>query len=139
MTEPSDSSRERDVIDGRDGYRQRAESAAVHVQRFATGYNVVRVGGELSGDQGPTLLRVVAEELKRTPAHLALDLRNVEHIDNAGTDALLSAAALAADSDTSFCLVAAETGTVPAALAATHARHWFEIFASVQDAWDHSR
>jgi hypothetical protein len=35
----------------------------VHVQRFATGYNVVRVGGELSGDQGPTLLRVVAEEL----------------------------------------------------------------------------
>jgi anti-anti-sigma factor len=139
MTEPSDSSRGRDVIDGGDGHRQRTESTAVHVQRFATGYNVVRVGGELSGDQGPTLLRVVAEELKRTPAHLALDLRNVEHIDDAGTDALLSAAALAADSDTSFCLVAAETGTVPAALAATHARHWFEIFASVQDAWDHSR
>jgi anti-anti-sigma factor len=139
MTEPSDSSRGRDVTVGGDGHRQRAESVAVHVQRFATGYNVVRVGGELSGDQGPTLLGVVAEELKRTPAHLALDLRNVKHIDNAGTDALLSAAALAADSDTSFCLVAAETGTVPTALAATHMRHWFEIFASVQDAWDHSR
>jgi len=35
--------------------------------------------------------------------------------------------------------VAAEKGAVPAALAATHVRHWFEIFASVQDAWDNSR
>jgi hypothetical protein len=71
MTEPSDSSEGRDVTGSGDGHRQRAESAAVHVQRFATGYNVIRVGGELSGDQGPTLLRVVAEELERTPAHLA--------------------------------------------------------------------
>src|SRR3981189_2773552 len=94
MTEPTDSSRGRDVIDGGDGHRQRTDSTAVHVQRFATGYNVVRVGGELSGDQGPKLLRVVAEELKRTPAHLAIDLRNVEHIDDAGIVALLSAAAL---------------------------------------------
>ena len=52
MTEPSDSSRGRDAIADGDGSRQPTETVAVHVQRFATGYNVVRIGGNVSGDQG---------------------------------------------------------------------------------------
>lgn len=131
------SSREGDVIDG--GNRAQTESMTVQVQRFASGYNVVRVNGDLSGNEGSTLHHFVAEELTRTPAHLALDVRGVKRIDRAGIEALSAAAGLAANSNTSFCLVAAEADPVAIALVAAHKRQWFEIFASVQDAWDHPR
>jgi anti-anti-sigma regulatory factor len=131
------SSREGDVIDG--GNRAQTESMTVQVQRFASGYNVVRVSGDLSGNEGSTLHHFVVEELTRTPAHLALDLRGVKRIDRAGIEALSAAAGLAANSNTSFCLVAAEADPVATALVAAHKRQWFEIFASVQEAWDHPR
>jgi anti-anti-sigma factor len=132
-------SREGGLIDG--GNREQTESMTVQVQvqRFASGYNVVRVNGDLSGNEGSTLHQFVAEELTRTPAHLALDLSGVKRIDRAGIEALSAAAGLAANSNTSFCLVAAEAGPVATALVAAHKRQWFEIFASVQDAWDHPR
>jgi anti-anti-sigma factor len=138
MIEPSNSRREGDVIDG-EGYRPRTESATVDVQRFASARNVVHVSGDLSRDEVSTVHRLLAEELARSPAQLALDLRSVKRIDSAGIDTLKSAAALAAGSDISFCLVAAEAGPVSAALVAAHVRQFFEIFASVQDAWDDSR
>lgn len=63
----------------------------------------------------------------------------VAHIDGAGIDALVSAAALAGESDISFCLVGVQGGPVAAALAAAELTELFEIFASVNHAWEDSR
>ena len=49
--------------------------------------------------------RVVATELNRSPALLALDLSGVNRIDAEGIDALVSAATQAGESDISFCLI----------------------------------
>ena len=109
------------------------------MQRFATHKNVVRVNGELIGGAAWTLHQTLSQELKRSPAQLVLDLRGVTRIDSAGVDVLVSAAALAAASAISFGVVATEMSPVGAALAAADARQLVEIFASVQDAWEHQR
>jgi anti-sigma B factor antagonist len=137
MTEPANSSREGDPIDGSQANTRRAGSASVDVQRFATRKNVVRVNGGLIGGAASTLHQTLCEELKRSPAQLVLDLRGVTGIDSAGVDVLVSAAALAALSAISFAFVATEMGPVGAALAPADVRQLVEIFASVQDAWEH--
>jgi anti-anti-sigma regulatory factor len=79
---------------------------------------------------------IVVQELTRSPAQLALNLREVAHVDVGAVDALAFAARRAAASDISFCLVAAQTSPIADALAAANVRKFFEIFASIQDAWD---
>ena len=119
-----------------EGNGRRSESVTVKVQRFAMGTNVVHVMGDLRCDAGSALPLIVAEELMRCPALLALDLPGVARIDGAGIDALVSAAALAGESDISFCLVGVQGGPVAAALAAAELTELFEIFASVNHAWE---
>jgi anti-anti-sigma regulatory factor len=77
--------------------------------------------------------RVVANELNRSPALLALDLSGVNRIDAEGIDALVSAATQAGESDVSFCLVGVHEGPVEAALAEAELSELFEIFASLTD------
>ncbi|MDT5369293.1 MAG: anti-sigma factor antagonist [Mycobacterium sp.] len=77
--------------------------------------------------------RVVATELKRSPALLALDLSGVNRIDAEGIDALVSAATQAGESDISFCLVGVHAGPVGAALAEAELSELFEIFATLSD------
>lgn len=137
LTGPTNSGRQGELIER--GQDRGTGLATVNVQRFAHGNNVVRVSGDLTGDAAPTLRRTLTEELTESPTQLAVDLRGVGRIDNAGVDALESAAALAARSAISFALVATGTGPVVAALAAADVRQLFEIFASVQDAWDLKR
>jgi len=139
MTGPTNSGRGGELIERGQADSRRTGLAAVNVQRFAHGNNVVRVSGDLTGEAAPTLHRTLTEELTRSPTQLAVDLRGVERIENAGVDALVSAAALAARSAISFVLVATGTGPVVAALAAADVRQLFEIFASVQDAWEFKR
>ena len=71
-----------------------------------------------------------------TVAQLAPDLRRVARIDGAGMDVLVSAAALAGESDIPFCLVVARGSPVGAALATAELAERFEMFASVSDAWE---
>jgi len=139
MIEPTNSNPQGDLIDDGHANSRRIESASVDVQRFATHKNVVRVNGELIGGAAWTLHQTLSQELKRSPAQLVLDLRGVTRIDSAGVDVLVSAAALAAASAISFGVVATEMSPVGAALAAADARQLVEIFASVQDAWEHQR
>jgi anti-sigma B factor antagonist len=122
-----------------DGRCRRAESVTIDVQRVVAGANVVRVIGDLRADTAWALHRTVAEKLMRSPALLALDLSEVERIDGAGVDALVSAAALAGESGISFCLVGVQAGPVGTALAAADMTELSEIFPSVNEAWEDSR
>jgi hypothetical protein len=61
MTEPANSSREGDPIDGSQANTRRAGSASVDVQRFATRKNVVRVNGGLIGGAASTLHQTLCE------------------------------------------------------------------------------
>jgi anti-anti-sigma factor len=80
-----------------------------------------------------TMRQVVATELKRSPALLALDLTRVDRIDTEGIATLVSAATQAGESDISFCLVGAHAGPVRAALADAELTELFEIFTSLSD------
>jgi anti-sigma B factor antagonist len=90
MTRPTNSSRQGELTERGQANSPRTELAAVNVQRFAHGNNVVRVSGDLSGDAAPTLHRTLTEELTRSPTQLAVDLRGVGRIDNDGVDVLVS-------------------------------------------------
>lgn len=106
------------------------------MQRFGR-LSVLHFNGDLIDDSAATLGEAVAEELQRSPEHVALDLRGVKCIDSAGVGALLSDADLANESAISFVLVATELGPVAAALAEADVRQRFEVFPTVQEAWDH--
>ena len=77
--------------------------------------------------------RVVATELNRSPALLALDLTGVNRIDAEGIDALVSAATQAGESDISLCLVGVHGHRVGTGLAEAGLTELFEIFAAVSD------
>jgi anti-sigma B factor antagonist len=106
----------------------------VCVRRHPTGKSVVCISGELLYGATADMARVINEELSRVPALLALDLSSVTGIDGAGISTLASAAALAAESDISFCLVGVHGRPVGAALADADLVELFEIFPSVSDA-----
>ena len=80
-------------------------SVTVDVKRSPTNTSVIYVSGELLRGATATMRRVVANELNRSPALLALDLTGVNRIDAEGIDALVSAATQAGESDISLCLV----------------------------------
>ena len=77
--------------------------------------------------------RVVATELNRSPALLALDLSGVNRIDAEGIDALVSAATQAGEYDISFCLVGVHGRPVGTGLAEAGLTELFEIVAAVSD------
>ena len=91
------------------------------------------MSGELANGVSATMRQVVATELNRSPALLALDLTGVSRIDTEGIAALVSAATQAGESDISFCLVGAQAGPVGAALADAELTELFEIFTSLSD------
>jgi anti-sigma B factor antagonist len=105
----------------------------VEVERGAGDRCVVHLGGQLVSDYCGPVRRVVAGELFRAPALLALDVAGVTGIDSAGVDALTSAATQAGECDIAFCLVGADRGPVAGALAHAHLTDLFEIAATLED------
>jgi anti-sigma B factor antagonist len=109
-------------------------SVLVNVQRYPTGKSVVSVSGEMLRGAMADMARVITEELMRAPTLLALDLSDVTGIDTAGVSTLASVAALAGESDISFCLVGVEGRPVGVAIADADLVELFEIVPSVSDA-----
>jgi anti-anti-sigma factor len=104
------------------------------VQRIPGGVTIVRVTGDLDGDSHSLMYRLVADELAQEPRELVLELSGATVVDGVGVEAMVGASALAAESDTSFCLVATPQGPVTRALAAAGLIERFEIFATLHDA-----
>jgi anti-sigma B factor antagonist len=122
-----------EVNDEAEGKQTQTCSVTVDVKRSPTNKSVIHVSGELAHGATATMRQVVATELKRSPALLALDLTGVNRIDTEGIAALVSAATQAGESDISFCLVGAQAGPVGAALADAELTELFEIFTSLSD------
>lgn len=122
-----------EVNDQAEGRQTQTCSVTVGVKRSPTDTSVVRVSGELLRGATATMRQVVATELERSPALLALDLSGVIRIDAEGIDALVSAATQAGESDISFCLVGVHAGPVGAALAEAELSELFETFVTLSD------
>ena len=116
---------------------QQGGSFTYTVQRLPAGMSVVSAAGDLDGETHSRISRVVADELAREPAQLVLELSGATSVDDAAVEALLSASALAGESDISFCLVASPTGPIMEALAAADLIERFEIFTTVGEAKRH--
>ena len=101
------------------------------VQRLRAGVTVIRATGDLNGETSSPLYSLVADELLREPAQLVLELSNLVSVDNAAVDALVSASAVAGESDISFCLVASPASRVVATLAEAGLMERFEVFPTV--------
>jgi anti-anti-sigma factor len=105
------------------------------VERNPGGVTVIRVTGDLNGDTHSRLYRLVADELARDPIELVLELSGATDVDGVGVEAMVGASALAAELDTSFCLIAPPNGPVARALGAAGLIERFEIFATLGDAY----
>jgi anti-anti-sigma factor len=122
-----------EVNDQAEGRQTQICSVTVDVKRSPTDKSVIHVSGELARGATATMRQLVATELTRSPALLALDLTGVNRIDTEGIAALVSAATQAGESDISFCLVGAQAGPVRAALADAELTELFEIVTSLDD------
>jgi anti-anti-sigma factor len=116
---------------------QRGGSFSYTVQRLPAATSIIYATGVLDGDTHTGLSRAVAAELTQDPAQLVLELSGATSIDDAAVETLVGATALAAESDTSFCLVMPPTGPIARALAAADLLERFEIFATVDEAQRH--
>ncbi len=101
------------------------------------GVSVVCARGDLDGEAHSLLYDVIAGELAREPAQLVLELSGATSVDEATVETLAGASALAAESDTSFCLVTPPTGPIMTALAVAAMIERFEIFETVDEAKRH--
>ena len=119
--------------DPAEGRQTQTCSVTVDVKRSPTDKSVIHVSGDLLHRASATMRQVVATELNRSPALLALDLSGVNRIDAEGIDALVSAAPQAGESDISICLVGVQAGPVEAALAEAELSELFEILATLSD------
>jgi anti-anti-sigma factor len=119
-----------------DGYPEQQEggSSSFTVQRLPGGIAIVRTRGVLDGDSSSQLCLIVAEELLQKPTQLVLDLSDLTSVDKAAVDSLVSASGLAAESDISFCLVAAHACPVVTTLAEAGLLERFEVFPTVRAA-----
>jgi anti-sigma B factor antagonist len=115
------------------GDERRAGSLTVSVKRFSTGDVVVKVAGELLA--ALSMHRAIDDELKRSPARLAVDLTRVTRVDTDGIMALALAATTAGESDISFCLVGVQGGPVEDAIAEADLTELFDVFPSLTHAW----
>ncbi|WP_415822127.1 STAS domain-containing protein [Mycobacterium senriense] len=107
------------------------------MQRLPDTTSIVYATGVLDGETHAGLSRVIADELTQEPAQLVLELSGATSIDDAAVETLVGATALAAESDTSFCLVMSPTGPIARVLAAADLLERFEIFATVDEAQRH--
>ena len=108
-------------------------STAGSVQRFMVhGCTIVSVAGEICGQAWP-LIQCLSEELSSCPAQLIIDLSEVTHIDAAGIDILVNAAARAGEADIALC-IAGLHGAVKDVFDASALLEMFEIFPTVNDA-----
>jgi anti-anti-sigma regulatory factor len=80
------------------------------------------------------LCGAVADELRREPTQLVLDLSDLTSVDKAAVAGLVSASGLAGESDISFCLVAAHASPVLTTLAEAGVLERFEVFPTVRAA-----
>ena len=119
--------------DPAEGRQTQTCSVTVDVKRSPTDKSVMHVSGDLLHGASATMRQVVANELNRSPALLALDLSGVNRIDAEGIAALVSAATQAGESDISICLVGVQAGPVEAALAEAELIELFEILATLSD------
>jgi anti-anti-sigma factor len=101
------------------------------VQRLPAGITAIRAAGDLNGETSSQLHSLLGEELLREPAQLVLELSNLVSVDNAVLDALVSASAVAGESDISFCLVASDASPVVATLVEAGLIERFEVFPTV--------
>ena len=122
-----------EVNDQAVGRQTKTCSVTVDVKRSPTDKSVIHVSGELARGATATMRQVVATELKRSPALLALDLTGVNRIDAEGIDALVLAATQAGESDISFCLVGVQGHPVGTALADAELTELFEIVDADSD------
>jgi anti-anti-sigma factor len=122
-----------EVNDQAVGRQTQTCSVTVDVKRSPTDKSVIHVSGELARGATATMRRVVADELNRSPALLALDLSGVSCIDAEGIDALVLAATQAGESDMSFCLVGVQGHPVGTALADAELTELFEIIDADSD------
>jgi anti-anti-sigma factor len=113
---------------------QRGGSFSYTVQRLPAATSIIYATGALDGETHAGLSRAVTAELAQEPAQLVLELSGATSIDDAAVETLVGATALAAESDTSFCLVMPPTGPIARALAAADLLERFEIFATVDEA-----
>ena len=104
------------------------------VQRLPAGTTVIRATGDLNGETSSQLYLLVADELLREPAQLVLELSKLTSVDNAVVYALVSASAVAGESDISFCLVAPHASPVVTTLAEAGLIERFEVFPTVRAA-----
>ena len=116
-----------------EGRQTQTCSVTVDVKRSPTNTSVIYVSGELLRGATATMRRVVATELNRSPALLALDLSGVLRIDAEGIDAVVSAATQAGESDISLCLVGVHGHPVGTALADAELLELFEIYTADSD------
>jgi anti-sigma B factor antagonist len=121
------------VNDPAEGRQTQTCSVTVDVKRSPTNKSVIHVSGDVLHGASATMRRVVATELNRSPALLALDLSGVNRIDAEGIDALVSAATQAGESDISFCLIGVHGHPVETGLAEAGLTELFEIVAAVSD------
>jgi anti-sigma B factor antagonist len=116
-----------------EGRQSQTCSVTVDVKRSPTNNSVIHVSGELLRGASALMCQVVATELNRSPALLALDLSGVNRIDAEGIAALVSAATQAGESDISLCLVGVHGHPVGIALADAELMELFEIVAGHSD------
>jgi anti-sigma B factor antagonist len=128
-----DAHREGELNNQAEGRQTQTCSVTVDVKRSPTNKSVIHVSGELVRGATATMRQVVADELNRSPALLALDLSGVSCIDAEGIDALVLAATQAGESDISFCLVGVHGHPVGTALADAELTELFEIVDADSD------
>jgi anti-anti-sigma factor len=110
---------------------QQSRSLQCVVQRLPAGIAVIRATGDLDRETRSQLHSLVTDELLREPAQLVIELSNVASVDTAAVDVLISASAVAGESDISFCLVASPASPVVATLAEAGLIERFEVFPTV--------
>jgi anti-anti-sigma regulatory factor len=116
---------------------QQGGSFSYTLQRLPAATSIVYATGVLDGKAHTDLFRAIADELTQEPAQLVLELSGATSIDDAAVETLVDATGLAAESDTSFCLVMSPTGPIARALAAADLLERFEIFATLDEAQRH--
>jgi len=125
MTGGGETGRESDLQE------EQGRSLSCVVQRLPAGEIVIRATGDLDSETSSQLYLLVADELQQNPAQLVLELSNLTSVDNAAVDALVSASAVAGESDISFCLVAPHASPVVTTLAEAGLSERFEVFPTV--------
>ena len=110
---------------------QQDRSFSYTVTRLPDGITIIRATGDLNSETSSQLSLRVADELLDGPAQLVLDLSNLTSFDDGAVGALVSASAVAGESDISFCLVALHASPVVTTLAQAGLIERFEVFPTV--------